>query len=164
MKVTARTRSLAFAAAAALFTGAGWTAIPVASASPCTQMFGQNAPLLQNRTDSDGDGLSDDDELSVYGTDPYDSDSDGDGKIDGDEVWEGTDPAEWDHESPGEDADYDGLYDLDEIEIYGTDPYDIDSDDDGWADGNEVGQGTDPLVAQEQPVCGEDVLGPCTPE
>jgi thiol-disulfide isomerase/thioredoxin len=42
-------------------------------------------------TDSDGDGLSDAEELAL-GTDPYDADSDGDGQTDGEEVANGTSP------------------------------------------------------------------------
>lgn len=42
-------------------------------------------------TDSDGDGLDDDDEIPP-GTDPNNPDSDGDGAKDGDEVTAGTDP------------------------------------------------------------------------
>ena len=43
--------------------------------------------------DGDGDGLYDDDELYVYGTDAYAYDTDGDGVGDGEEVYYGTDPA-----------------------------------------------------------------------
>ncbi len=43
-------------------------------------------------TDSDGDGLSDNDETSTYKTDPYKYDTDGDGIGDGEEVAKGTDP------------------------------------------------------------------------
>jgi fibronectin-binding autotransporter adhesin len=42
--------------------------------------------------DSDGDGLSDDDEDSIYGTDKNDADSDNDGMNDGDEVVAGSNP------------------------------------------------------------------------
>jgi hypothetical protein len=42
--------------------------------------------------DRDGDGLFDDDETGVYGTDPDNPDSDGDGVDDGQEVYDGTDP------------------------------------------------------------------------
>jgi hypothetical protein len=42
--------------------------------------------------DTDGDGLSDGDEVNIYGTDPTNPDTDGDGISDGDEVKNGTDP------------------------------------------------------------------------
>ena len=42
--------------------------------------------------DSDNDGLSDADEVQVYGTDPYKWDTDGDGRSDGEEVLAGTNP------------------------------------------------------------------------
>lgn len=42
--------------------------------------------------DSDGDGLFDTDETSIYGTNPYVVDSDGDGAGDGLEVYNGTNP------------------------------------------------------------------------
>lgn len=45
-----------------------------------------------DRPDSDGDGLYDDDERAVYGTDPANPDTDGDGISDGEEVYLGTDP------------------------------------------------------------------------
>jgi hypothetical protein len=50
------------------------------------------ASTLAQRPDGDGDGLYDDDETDVYGTDPNNSDSDGDGIDDGQEVFDGTDP------------------------------------------------------------------------
>jgi hypothetical protein len=67
--------------AAAFLTGA-----PIAIADP------GNYPI-QQRPDRDGDGLFDDDETDVYGTDPDNPDSDGDGVDDGQEVYDGTDPA-----------------------------------------------------------------------
>lgn len=42
--------------------------------------------------DSDGDGLSDYEEINIYGTDPENSDSDGDTYLDGEEVENGYDP------------------------------------------------------------------------
>jgi hypothetical protein len=42
--------------------------------------------------DSDSDGISDFDEINLYGTDPYNSDSDGDGIIDGVEIVLGFNP------------------------------------------------------------------------
>lgn len=44
------------------------------------------------RPDRDGDGLFDDDETDVYGTNPDVYDTDGDGVGDGEEVYVGTDP------------------------------------------------------------------------
>ena len=48
--------------------------------------------------DSDGDGLSDEDENTVHGTDPFIADTDSGGVNDGDEVANGTDPLD-----PGDD-------------------------------------------------------------
>jgi len=42
--------------------------------------------------DSDGDGLSDFDEINYFGSDPYNADSDGDGIEDGEAVLKGRDP------------------------------------------------------------------------
>ncbi len=42
--------------------------------------------------DSDADGLSDQSEVLVYGTDPYNADTDGDGRGDGEELLAETDP------------------------------------------------------------------------
>ena len=44
------------------------------------------------------------------------------------------------------DSDGDGLSDSDETDIYRTDPFDPDTDDDGLTDGEEVALGTDPLA------------------
>jgi hypothetical protein len=48
--------------------------------------------LAAQRSDRDGDGLFDDDEVQVYGTNPDVYDTDGDGSGDGEEVYYGTDP------------------------------------------------------------------------
>lgn len=65
--------------------------------------------------DIDGDGLSNDEE-AVLGTDPYLADTDGDGLSDYDEVYVYfTDPLL-------ADTDGDGLSDGEEVNIYGTDP------------------------------------------
>lgn len=90
--------------------------------------------------DTDGDGLTDYDEINVYGTDPLNPDTDGDGLSDGDEVnIYGTDPL-------NPDTDGDGLSDYDEVMVHFTDPNNPDTDGDGLSDGDEVNiHGTDPL-------------------
>ena len=98
--------------------------------------------------DSDHDGLTDDDETSVYLTDPMKADTDGDGVDDGQEVYDGTNPTDPSSSSNGadrKDSDSDGLYDDDETNVYGTDPSNPDTDGDGVGDGQEVEDGTNPL-------------------
>lgn len=65
--------------------------------------------------DSDGDGLTDYEEIYIYGTDAFNPDSDGD-----------------------------GLGDREEVKVYGTDPLNPDSDGDGFLDGEEVASGYNP--------------------
>ena len=69
-------------------------------------------------TDTDGDGLSDGDEINIHGTSPYDTDTDGDGLTDGDEV-----------------------------NVHGTNPSLRDTDGDGAEDPLEMYVATDPLEA-----------------
>ena len=91
-----------------------------------------------NNPDSDGDGLGDGQEVSTYGTDPNDADTDDDGLTDGDEVsLYGTDPRKLD-------TDGDTLSDSSEVFTYGTDPLKRDTDDDLLDDGTEVAHGSDP--------------------
>ncbi|MBI4728405.1 MAG: PQQ-binding-like beta-propeller repeat protein [Acidobacteria bacterium] len=112
--------------------------------------------------DTDGDGLTDWQEVNFYGTDPLNPDSDDDGLSDGDEVnVHGTDPTDPDTDDDGlsdgaealtydtdpldPDTDDDGVSDGDEVNVHGTDPRDPDTDDDGLSDGDEVNvHGTDP--------------------
>ncbi|MFH1610449.1 MAG: hypothetical protein ABIA91_01015 [Patescibacteria group bacterium] len=65
-------------------------------------------------------------------------DSDGDGLIDNEEISLGTNPKRFD-------SDFDGLSDYDEVKTYFTDPADVDSDKDGYLDGVEVDKGYNPL-------------------
>ncbi len=79
--------------------------------------------------DSDGDGLSDFDEIYIYGTDPLNPDTDGD-----------------------------GLTDYEEIYVYGTDPLNPDTDGDGFSDGQEIEMGTDPLDPRDPPFIRDNEL------
>lgn len=78
-------------------------------------------------TDTDGDGISDEDEENLYGTNKNTKDSDNDGIDDGDELtyWGNN----W-----NADSDNDGIINL----------LDADSDNDGTSDGVEIANGTDP--------------------
>lgn len=67
------------------------------------------------------------------------ADTDGDGISDEDEIFLGTSI-----NSP--DTDNDGLYDKEEIRVYNTDPLLPDTDRDGWPDGEEVERHQDPLT------------------
>lgn len=89
-------------------------------------------------TDTDKDGLTDEIEIGLTGTDPLNPDMDGDGLTDGDEY------NVYVTNYFMYDTDMDGLSDGEEIEL-GTQPLSGDSDGDGISDGDEVSQGTDPL-------------------
>ncbi|MFN3301820.1 MAG: hypothetical protein ACK413_02220 [Patescibacteria group bacterium] len=71
-------------------------------------------PFLISISDSDGDGLTDEEEKKL-GTNPYSVDS-----------------------------DQDGLFDREEVKVYQTDPLNPDTDNDGYSDGQEVKSGYDP--------------------
>ena len=98
------------------------------------------------KADTDGDGLSDAEEVQTHGTDPLKADSDGDGLTDSEEVnTHGTDPLK-------ADSDGDGLSDKDEILAvngYATDPLNADSDGDGMDDKFEIDNGYNPLDSSD---------------
>jgi len=76
--------------------------------------------------DDDNDGLSDLDEINIYGTNPLLVDTDGDGLSDGAEV-----------------------------NTHGTNPLNVDSDTDGFNDNVEINAGTNPLDALNFPADGD---------
>jgi len=113
--------------------------------------------------DRDDDGLSDADE-AAFGTDPDDPDTDGDSLSDGDEVYvHDTDPTRADTDDDGisdaaeladtltdprnADTDGDGLFDPDEILDWGADPTRADTDGDTLIDSFETARGTSPSSA-----------------
>ncbi|MEN0064251.1 MAG: hypothetical protein AAGA48_19020 [Myxococcota bacterium] len=106
-------------------------------------------PESSVHVDQDDDGIPDEAERTVWGTDPSVADSDGDGWDDGLEVIWNTDPTDADS-FPGQpakdhDRDGDGLSDRAE-RLAGTDPDDPDTDHDGLPDGAELQRwGSDPL-------------------
>ncbi|MDR0930758.1 MAG: S-layer homology domain-containing protein [Clostridiales bacterium] len=102
--------------------------------------------------DTDGDGLTDGDEINIHHTDPTNNDTDGDTYGDGWEVDNGYDPLDPDSKpDPTNDSDGDGLTDGDEINIHHTDPSKTDTDGDGYGDGWEVENGYDPLDPDSKP-------------
>ncbi len=108
-----------------------------------------------NSIDTDKDGLSDNEEVRVFLTDPLLKDTDGDGYNDGEEILNSTDPltAEVKNISTNSkenatsskiikieenlDADKDGLSDEEERE-YGTNVMSVDTDGDGLTDYQEI--------------------------
>ncbi|MDJ0911298.1 MAG: S8 family serine peptidase [Woeseiaceae bacterium] len=92
-----------------------------------------------NTADTDGDGLSDGEEVNTYASNPRDPDTDADGIDDFDEVTTyGTNPN-------AADTDGDGLSDFDEINTTGTNALVADTDGDGLLDGWELDNGYDPF-------------------
>lgn len=87
---------------------------PIINTSPQPTEPVQPPEPVQAPTDSDNDGLSDEEEIAL-GTNPQ-----------------------------AADTDSDGLSDRDEVRIYGTDPKNPDTDGDTFQDGEEVRGGYDP--------------------
>jgi heat shock protein HslJ len=110
-----------------------------------------------NNADTDRDGLLDGQEVLTLKTNPLLPDSDGDGLTDGDEVKRGTNPL-------NPDTDGDALRDGDEVRI-GTNPLKQDTDGDGLIDSAEPGPCPNPLNPdsdQDGIIDGKD-LNPCDP-
>lgn len=90
--------------------------------------------------DTDSDGLTNDEEMTTWNTDPLRLDSDADGYGDNTEVVNGYNP-----NGAGKlDSDGDGLVDYNEMTVHWSDRFDADTDGDGYSDGVEVANGYDP--------------------
>jgi outer membrane protein OmpA-like peptidoglycan-associated protein len=95
------------------------------------------------KADTDGDGLSDAEEIQKTQTDPTKADTDNDGLADGDEITKyKTNPLK-------ADTDGDGLTDGSEINQYHTNPLLADSDGGSVADATEVTRGSNPNDASD---------------
>lgn len=97
--------------------------------------------LSAENMDTDGDGLTDGEEMTIYLTDPLDSDTDDDAVNDGVEVDDATNPLQAPGGGAGADSDGDGIDDDDETSVatgFDTKPNDRDTDDDGLNDGLEL--------------------------
>lgn len=116
----------------------------------------------EDRADSDGDGMSDYEEVRLHGSDPTKTDTDGDNLTDFEEVtYFHSSPVKVDTDGDGvtdeievsrgsnprsPDSDNDGLNDHEEITVHRTDPAKADTDDDGLTDFEETrSHGTNPL-------------------
>lgn len=141
--------------------------IPASAANDCSvppRFTVLSDPL---KYDSDGDGLSDGDEVLIHFTNPLKPDTDEDGLTDYQELFititypdDSNSNGNGDSDNDGlldfeeinlyktnhlnEDSDSDGLNDYDEVIIYGTNPNSLDSDGDGLSDFREITElGTD---------------------
>ncbi len=103
-------------------------------------------PVMALETDTDHDGLTDEQETKIYFTNPYNSDTDSDGYDDKIEIDNGYSPLVAGKKLKEVDTDKDDLDDEFELKL-GTSLNDPDSDDDGFWDGLEVARGYNPLNA-----------------
>lgn len=109
-------------------------------------LFGTDLSL----DDTDADGLSDYIEIYQTETDPLLDDTDGNGTEDGNEDADADGLTNLEELKIGTDltkldSDNDGLSDKDEVGLYKTNPIKKDTDDDSISDGNEILLGLDPL-------------------
>jgi hypothetical protein len=137
-----------FGRAGATIGGPNPSSVPTPTATPTARLTATPTiiptptvtPTPMPMGDTDGDGITDYDEVTIYGTNPGVADTDGDGVNDGAErdYWEGRGE---DFNDPSYD-DGDGTVNL---------LLDMDSDGDGANDGAETAAGTDPLNPDNQP-------------
>lgn len=103
--------------------------------APATPTPSTGSP--QQEEDEDNDGLTTQEERQ-YGTSAVRADTDGDGLTDGDEVHK------YQTRPINPDTDGDGLTDGEEVMRWGTNPTNADTDGDGYPDGEEVKGGYNP--------------------
>lgn len=98
--------------------------------------------LIGCKGDKDGDGLTNKEEKAL-GTDLENADSDSDGLSDADELAALADPL-------NADSDGDGLSDGDEVNVHGSDPNALDTDEDTYLDFDEVVEDSDPADPEDR--------------
>jgi cell wall-associated NlpC family hydrolase len=141
---------------------------PVALGGPDTDNDGLSDALERRygldplRADTDGDNLTDAQEMVTYKTDGRKADTDSDGLNDAFELAQGLDPRSPDSDADGHmdgaltplqqtDSDRDGLDDNLE-QVLGLNAQLADSDSDGFSDALEYHSGSNPLDAQDNPL------------
>lgn len=115
-------------------------------------------------SDTDGDGLTDLQEINETGTDPLNVDTDADGICDADEDSDADGLTNIEEYTNGtsifsKDTDGDSLSDYDEVKIYYTNPLVKDTDGDGAGDKWEINNIFDPLVYNDTFAVNESVAG-----
>lgn len=104
-------------------------------------------PVFAASVDSDNDGLNDNDEMSLYATDPHNADTDGDTFSDGREIASGYSPHKGNSVRMSQnDFDGDGINDAMEMK-FSSSLGNVDTDTDGYSDFDEIMSGYDPKSA-----------------
>lgn len=130
------------------------TLVPLPVNEP--QVLGES-DVVDLELDTDGDGLSDYEERTIYQTFWYEADTDGDGFSDYEEVQAGYSPKHPILTMSEADTDNDGLNDAWEIAL-GTNLMVRDSDGDGFLDGSEVYAGFSPTTTEPVELSKEIVI------
>ncbi len=123
-----------------------WTIQVEKLSNTLEELFGTDP----EKDDTDGDFLSDYNEIFIFATDPTLPDTDGNGINDGDEDIDGDGLSNLDELQIGTnpvsaDTDKDSLTDKEEIDLHKTNPLEYDTDKDTLGDGDELLLGLDPL-------------------
>jgi len=130
--------------------------VPAAERAPIAEAPEEEIGADSTAPDTDGDWVTDSDEIDVYGTDPNSWDTDGDNLSDGDELYVvGTDPLVWDTNGDGiSDGGVEAVAETGPLvadegaplagEESASGATGVDSDADRLADTDEATAGTDP--------------------